>query len=366
MGHPASHRASHAGARRREPGEDVTATTWAWPGDCRRCRARAHSVKDTPGGDDPGRPRSRLARRSRPDRVTTFRKVVGTEGGLRWGDPRPGPSRYVSWWECWPLTDEGDTHDDGPVHTPSGANRSQVGATLRDLLRDGPTDVVGQDHVDAVEDAIREVERHDANSGAGGVLDDVVALYNEAYADADPDFFNEDRHHRQLAGHRKAPGWALATATAGAELVGYTYGFRLPATTGWWQGLIPPVPDGFDHEDGHRTFAISGILVRAPWRRQGIAAALRGRLLAGPPRGTGNAAGRTREHRRPRRVRCLGLAPQRPTPPRLGARPALRRARPASVLSPAGWHAPRHPVTDVPVEADDGAHHALASRAASG
>lgn len=140
---------------------------------------------------------------------------MGTEGGLRWGDPRPGPSRYVSWWECWPLTDEGDTHDDGPVHTPSGANRSQVGATLRDLLRDGPTDVVGQDHVDAVEDAIREVERHDANSGAGKVLDDVVALYDEAYADADPDFFNEDRYRRQLAGHRKAPGWALVTATAG-------------------------------------------------------------------------------------------------------------------------------------------------------
>lgn len=122
--------------------------------------------------------------------------------------------------------------------------------------------------------------RYDAGA-ARGIVDDLVAVYNEVYADADADFFNEDRYRRQLGSHMTAAGWSLATAHEAGELVGYIYGFPLAPTTGWWRGLIPPVPEGFSHEDGHRTFAISEILVRAPWRRRGIAGTLHDQILAG-------------------------------------------------------------------------------------
>ena len=44
------------------------------------------------------------------------------------------------------------------------------------------------------------------------------------------------------------------------------------------------MPDGFTDEDGHRTFAISEIMVRDPWRRRGVARALHDELLAGNDR----------------------------------------------------------------------------------
>lgn len=40
------------------------------------------------------------------------------------------------------------------------------------------------------------------------------------------------------------------------------------------------MPAGFTDENGHRTFAISEIMVRKRWRRQGVARALHDELLA--------------------------------------------------------------------------------------
>jgi GNAT superfamily N-acetyltransferase len=115
------------------------------------------------------------------------------------------------------------------------------------------------------------------------LIDDLVAVYLDVYADADPAFFNEDRYRRQLTGHMTAPRWEAVTATHGQKLIGYIYGFALPASTRWWNGLLTDVADGFTTEDGDRTVAISEILVTAPWRRQGIARRLHDAFLAGRP-----------------------------------------------------------------------------------
>jgi GNAT superfamily N-acetyltransferase len=77
-----------------------------------------------------------------------------------------------------------------------------------------------------------------------------------------------------------APAWELVAAHVDGELVGYIYGFAVPADTRWWRGLLTEVPDGFTIEDGHRTVAISEILVAERWRRQGIARALHDEFLA--------------------------------------------------------------------------------------
>lgn len=116
---------------------------------------------------------------------------------------------------------------------------------------------------------------------AGDLLDELVAVYLEVFADTGDEFFGEERYRRQLGGHMSAPGWDVVTARHGAELVGYAYGFPLPERSRWWEGLRTEVPTGFTTETGTRTFAISEIMVRAPWRRRGVARALHDELLAG-------------------------------------------------------------------------------------
>ncbi|MFG2064520.1 GNAT family N-acetyltransferase [Micromonospora sp. NPDC048871] len=112
--------------------------------------------------------------------------------------------------------------------------------------------------------------------------DDLVALYVEIYTDAG-EFYGEDRYRRQLTLHRQRPGWQMVTATVDGELVGYIYGFPLAPDTKWWNGIEEPYPAGFTEEDGRRTFALSELLVRPAWQRQGIARALHDELVGARP-----------------------------------------------------------------------------------
>ncbi|GAB3811218.1 GNAT family N-acetyltransferase [Micromonospora zhanjiangensis] len=120
--------------------------------------------------------------------------------------------------------------------------------------------------------------RHYGADQAAAVVDQLVAGYLAAHADGSP-FHTEDRYRRQLQGHLRVPGWTLVTAEVGDVLVGYVYGFPLPPTTRWWDGIQGPVPDGFTREDGHRTFALSELLVHPDWQGRGVARALHGELL---------------------------------------------------------------------------------------
>lgn len=113
------------------------------------------------------------------------------------------------------------------------------------------------------------------------ILDTLIAVYVEIYPDPEDTFHGEERYRRQITSHMTAPDWKLVTGTKDGRMAGYAYGFALPPDTRWWSGLQTPVPQDFTREDGRRTFAISEIMVRAPWRRQGIAKALHDELLAG-------------------------------------------------------------------------------------
>jgi GNAT superfamily N-acetyltransferase len=54
----------------------------------------------------------------------------------------------------------------------------------------------------------------------------------------------------------------------------------LRPSTSWWRDLTTPLPDEVTAEHPGRTFALTELLVRAPWRRQGIAQTLHDLLLA--------------------------------------------------------------------------------------
>ncbi|MEU1886112.1 GNAT family N-acetyltransferase [Micromonospora rifamycinica] len=145
--------------------------------------------------------------------------------------------------------------------------------------------------------------RHYSSAEAEEITEQLIALYLDVHA-GQGDFYGEDRYRRQLSAHRQRAGWVLVAAALNEELIGYVYGFPLAPDTRWWDGIEEPVPVGFTEEDGHRTFAICELLVRAQWRRQGVARALhddlvrsrheqRMTLLARPDNGPAQAAYRS-------------------------------------------------------------------------
>jgi GNAT superfamily N-acetyltransferase len=112
--------------------------------------------------------------------------------------------------------------------------------------------------------------------------DELQALHAEVYAD--PPY----RRREDAAGfadrfrvQRRQPGFALAEARHGGYLVGYAAGMPLRPSTSWWKDLTTPLPDEVTAEHPGRTFALTDLLVRASWRRQGIGQTLHDLILSG-------------------------------------------------------------------------------------
>ncbi|WP_319726203.1 GNAT family N-acetyltransferase [Streptomyces sp. MB09-01] len=114
-------------------------------------------------------------------------------------------------------------------------------------------------------------------------LDAVVPVYGEVYAEAPYDEGPQDAVDFLTRARRQAArdGFRLVLARASGEIAGFSYGFWLPADTGWWSAVRAPLGDAFVEETGRRTFNLAELAVRRGWRRQGIAAELHRRLIAG-------------------------------------------------------------------------------------
>lgn len=114
--------------------------------------------------------------------------------------------------------------------------------------------------------------------------DELRALHAEVYADppygrADDAALFVDRFRVQC----RQPGFVLTEARHGGYLVGYASGMPLRPSTSWWRDLTTPLPAGVTTEHPGRTFALVELLVRASWRRQGIAHTLHDLILADRP-----------------------------------------------------------------------------------
>lgn len=77
----------------------------------------------------------------------------------------------------------------------------------------------------------------------------------------------------------KAPGFELVAAGIDDQPVGLAFGYTLPESARWWQGLTTPVESSLVQEDGRRTFAFCELMVHPDWQRHGIAYALHNELL---------------------------------------------------------------------------------------
>jgi ribosomal protein S18 acetylase RimI-like enzyme len=108
--------------------------------------------------------------------------------------------------------------------------------------------------------------------------DELRELHREVYGE--DDFASPAGQFRV---QRRQPGFVLAEARHGGYLVGYVAGMPLRPSTSWWRHLTTPLPAEVTTEHPGRTFALTELVVRAAWRRQGIAAAMVGRILSGRP-----------------------------------------------------------------------------------
>jgi GNAT superfamily N-acetyltransferase len=120
---------------------------------------------------------------------------------------------------------------------------------------------------------------------AAAHLDELRAFYREVYAD--PPYEWGDEHAalfvERFAVQHAQPGFALAEARHGAELVGYCFGVTLQPSTPWWKHLLTPLPEDITAEHPGRTLAVVELMVRAPWRRQHVAQTMLGMLLRDRP-----------------------------------------------------------------------------------
>lgn len=119
---------------------------------------------------------------------------------------------------------------------------------------------------------------------AAAHADELRMLHAEVYADppyrrADDAALFAGRFRVQC----RQPGFVLAEARHGGYLVGYASGMPLRPSTSWWRELTTPLPADVTAEHPGRTFALVDLLVRASWRRQGIAQTLHDLILASRP-----------------------------------------------------------------------------------
>jgi GNAT superfamily N-acetyltransferase len=116
---------------------------------------------------------------------------------------------------------------------------------------------------------------------AAGHAGELAALHAEVYgaAPADQDAPASTSPRRTVL--FRQPGFVLAEARHGGYLVGYACGMPLRPATSWWRDLTTPLPGDVTTEHPGRTFAVTGLLVRAAWRRQGIGTDLHEAILGG-------------------------------------------------------------------------------------
>jgi GNAT superfamily N-acetyltransferase len=123
--------------------------------------------------------------------------------------------------------------------------------------------------------------RHYGAQDAPAIREVLLDIHDEVY-DGSDDPLADRAQFAVFADHwSQCEGFACAIGyTTDGEPVGYAYGAPLSPDTTWWTSLHPHPGDDFTRETGERTFALSELMVRTPWRKTGAAHRLHDALLA--------------------------------------------------------------------------------------
>ncbi len=104
----------------------------------------------------------------------------------------------------------------------------------------------------------------------------LIAIHAEVYADVMDDEFNQ-RFPWFVNHWSSMEGFSCVVAYDGQEPIGFIYGAPLSAGREWWREHIVPAP-----EDSS-TFAVSELMVRPAWQKQGHSTRLHDELVADRP-----------------------------------------------------------------------------------
>jgi hypothetical protein len=130
------------------------------------------------------------------------------------------------------------------------------------------------------------IELHDADGEqAARHIDEYTDLYAEVHAE--PPYSWGEQHaelfRRRFETQRRQDGFALVEAMTGGTLIGLGLGVAVTPVAPWWQNLLGPLPPELTEEWPGRTWALTDLMVRAPYRRLHLAAAVHDRLLGDRP-----------------------------------------------------------------------------------
>ena len=117
---------------------------------------------------------------------------------------------------------------------------------------------------------------------AGEHAAELELLHADVYGGLDYSADPEGREFgERLRTYRRQPGFALAEARSGGYLIGCAMGLPLRPATSWWREVTTPLAEDVTSEHRGRTFALTELMVRGAWRRQGIGRSLHDLVLAG-------------------------------------------------------------------------------------
>jgi GNAT superfamily N-acetyltransferase len=106
---------------------------------------------------------------------------------------------------------------------------------------------------------------------------DVYAEVYEAEIKADP-FFSVERFDERLTRQASASGWMCVLGDVEGKPAGYAYGSTVQPG-GWWNNPQTPMDPDLIRETGSRTFGLFEVMVRKPWRGEGVARGIHDELM---------------------------------------------------------------------------------------
>ncbi|WP_229070857.1 GNAT family N-acetyltransferase [Actinoplanes sp. DH11] len=128
-----------------------------------------------------------------------------------------------------------------------------------------------------------EVTTHGGHADlAAAHFDAICTVYDEVFS-RPPFFWRDDEsvlHRERLDQLLTDPSFGITVALVRQDLVGFAYGFTLPATTRRWSNVTGPLPDETTREWPGRTFMLFDFAVLPAARGHRVGKTLHDQLLA--------------------------------------------------------------------------------------
>ncbi|EGX59655.1 GCN5-like N-acetyltransferase [Streptomyces zinciresistens K42] len=111
----------------------------------------------------------------------------------------------------------------------------------------------------------------------------LLDVHDEVYAGVDDPLAPREAFSKFVDSWSSKDGFACVVGYDQGEPVGYAYGAPLSGATTWWERVTPPLPGMLASETGTRTFALSELMVRGPWRGTGASRQIHDELVRERP-----------------------------------------------------------------------------------